>query len=422
MIRLLACVLGTTTVLVLAGSARADEPTENQPKKAKKIRVVTEEIREKKADSDPAEEALRLWRRVVKSNNGKPLAQDVVITTGKVKDGKHWTFTFKIVDGKPLLVSQRITPVIATQEELLEEVIEDVDELDETVEETVEIVMEEPIIKDVEIEHIEEGNVIKDGVIRLKTPKVEKKIKVLKGRVRNLLEEAEAMPWLELAESFVDDEVLKDIEIIIKTPDGKTHKLGGKDGKARNFIKRFRYEPRIHNKSLGKGLRIGHGDSVALRERVKRLEQHNKRMQHELELMRRRLNQIAGDKHAPRRPDKRSDRRSDKRPEDGGGMGDRLIRIEEMMWKLLKQAAQEQHEKRAKRNNHKHAKDQLRHAKELKRVQEAHRKVGHVRAKREKTTEQIEKRIQQSRKRIEELMREIAEKQAEAERIKARKK
>lgn len=215
---------------------------------------------------------------------------------------------------------------LPADEEVEEEEIEEVEELEEETEEEIEVLEEDVVVVDGKKPH---------GVVVIKKD----------GKTKTLKLGTDAQGWIEIeregaheglkklhaefAESkdawgnaikhFLNSDLLKDVEITIKLPDGTTHTVGGKSGKSGKPHGAHKMHKVLKDKQgtwvLHKGGKNyfassnpaavtfgkhmpGFAEGKGLAERVKRLEAQNKRLMHEIELMRRRFNEVMHGRHA----------------------------------------------------------------------------------------------------------------------------
>ena len=386
--RLLACVLGWSALALFAGVALADEPADEGDEKKKDVIHVEKdnEIRvfrtETKTKAKPA-----VYRVVLK--DGTPVfTTDGALTVHRA-EAKDGSIVIEFSDGDRKIVKQVIR----------------LDDADGKVR-----VLEGKVAD-------AEGK-LHDVEVDVKVDGARKKATVLLEKIEDLLEDVEKMPWLEMAESFVDENVMKemkDLEIIIKTPDGKTHKLGGKDGKLSAFLKKYRYEPGPTPFVWGPKK----GDHAGLHARMKRLEEQNHRLQQELELMRRRLNEMAAHRHKPKTAPAAIARRVELRPHRAAkaSSNDRLARIEALLEVLLERKTMEG-AKPAPRRFRERIGGAIERAKP--KLERAKAKLGALgRDVKAKSPEKIHEMLKRSQARIEALMRELETKRAETERLKS---
>lgn len=479
MFRLLTCALGMAGILATAATARADEPAEE--KKAPRVVESKEIVESKKVDEKKAEQTTHVT--IVATDHGRvqlPTVHGQLIrkegqdgktvwhvarTDGSTvlvtdKDGKTtWRVTNK--DGTPYVNTREggvvtVAPIVkdgrivALHTELVAE-DEDVEELAE------EIIAEEPILEDEVItdeeitdEEIEDHNeteneeVVKvivdsfgDGDMKLDRKSMKKLIEGLKKEtatirrahdkkkakadgksdkqmvlrtIQRVLDGLGDVPLEEILETIGDDDFLKDIQVEVKGLGGKPFERFARGGKSmRGFDFRSRES----------------GNARGLQKRVEQLEQQNKRMKHELELMRRRMNEMMGGKaHAShgvnvaRAPRAVLRALGGPRSHDGGNIDTRLGRIEAMLRALLEKSgadAPRAARRRAMIESDRSARRAMGAARAAAMKAEAATRaakrtdMARRKSKKVKSPEQIQKLLEHSRKRIEELRRRLDE-------------
>lgn len=402
MIRLLASALGMAGLLAFPGIARADEPAEEEA--APKVEERTaESVNIHTADGNVIERIVmdgKVIFRVRKGpsakglvvgKDGKPVVHAKVhlapiVISGEGEDGKSI-----VVHGSRVRLTGKDGNVIVfdSKGKLLAKA-DGEEDIDEVVEED-----------EVEIDELKQVLEALKEELKETLRHTKPKAKIVRGKAKRMLEGLDDMPWVKLVEAFGDG--VKDVQVTVKLPDGTTHTLGGK-GAPLDFLtgrhvlgdkalRRFRYEGTDHAKGLG-----AHRD---LQHRVEQLEAQNRRMQHELELMRRRMNEMRGTRRAPKDSDAAHPTALALRALQGAARGGssvdaRLQRIESMLKRLVHQG-----DRSARR-------DVAPRGRPAKRPKAAPRK---------KAPKEIEDMLRHSRMRIEELRRLLEEKKAAVEKL-----
>ena len=385
MIRHVTTALGLAGLLLCSSWALAEGTADDEaaPKKPAAVPTKTVTLKDKKTGhwvviQKPDGKAHHI--RVEPSESGWVTVSDAppvrVVTTGNGK-------TFVLQDGKWVALKDEANKKSREEEE---------DDVDEELEEQI-------------------ADAIRDGLRHLR-PKARKIAKRLQGVIRELDDES----WEALTDALADG-LEGDVDVEIHRDDDKPKKgKGGKRFRLRGDRVPFLFRP-------GRG----HG---ALGERLQRLEDENRRMKHELELMRRRLNEMSEHARTKGRPSvflAPPTTPASNGPSANDGINRRLQRIEGMLRKLLDRAANQQ----ARRLEAPRAGAALQRAKQdvQEQVAQAHRRAARQMAKakaekeavrRAKASEQaqrqrLEEMIEASRARIAELMAEIERRRKEAE-------